>query len=491
MQNNTFGSAFFDSIRRSGIYRDDDRWFGGVASGYAARMSISPLLVRAAFIVLTFFGGIGAIIYGISWALLPEKSDGRIHLQEAFAGRFDGALALAGAVTLIGLISSGGSIPVFGLMFAPSIFNPTGLAAALLVVGTIGVVIGGIVLLVIYLLKPKTPPSPPEPPARGYPAGGYYPAENPSDAAGEPHTEEPAAAHPGYQPHGYEQAYAVPAQHYPPTYTATAVQDAPATHAEPVAEHVPPPPPVYQKAHPTKFRAPGPGRRVYLLAIALPLLAAAGILAIWQWTSLEISFPIVAIFATAAIILGIITIGLGIAGRRAGAINLLLIAALTGGAISGAATYNPGGGNFLGWSPQTEDVQTVDIAIHSMEDLHQIDWNDLRSFAWINLDIIMAPEQIDADSRISIDLPPGLGVAVFVREDLPIDFSVSGFGAYVTGEFYRGTLETKRATGGLDAGLSLSNGGSLHYQNFPADNPFTIHFHAPNSAVDYRTWSNE
>lgn len=484
MQNNTFGSAFFDSIRRSGIYRDDDRWFGGVASGYAARMSISPLLVRAAFIVLTFFGGIGAIIYGISWALLPEKSDGRIHLQEAFAGRFDGALALAGAVTLMGLISSGGSIPVFGLMFAPSIFNPAGLAAALLVVGTIGVVIGGIVLLVIYLLKPKTPPSPPE-----YPAGGY-PGEPVADPH-EPAHSQAAYAHTGNQPHEYEQAYAVPAQHYPPTYTATEVQDAPATHADPVAEHAPPPPPVYQKAHPTKFRAPGPGRRVYLLAIALPLLAAAGILAIWQWTSLEISFPIVAIFATAAIILGLITIALGIAGRRAGAINLLLIAALTGGAISGAATYNPGGGNFLGWSPQTEDVQTVDIAIESMEDLLQIDWNDLRSFAWINLDIIMAPEQIDADSRIRIDLPPGLGVAVFVREDLPIDFSVSGFGAYVTGEFERGTLETKRATGGPDAGLSLSNGGSVHYRNFPADTPFTIHFHAPNSYVEYRTWSNE
>ncbi|SDC32999.1 phage shock protein C (PspC) family protein [Sanguibacter gelidistatuariae] len=95
--------AFFDSIRRGGIVRTNDRWIGGVASGLALRLGVDALLIRAAFGVLMLLSGVGFILYAAGWALLPEQSDGRIHLQEAIRGRFDSAIAGAGIVLFIGL----------------------------------------------------------------------------------------------------------------------------------------------------------------------------------------------------------------------------------------------------------------------------------------------------------------------------------------------------------------------------------------------------
>lgn len=93
---------FFDSVRRVGITRSDDRWIGGVASGVAARFGVDALLVRAAFLVLALVSGAGLVLYAVGWALLPERSDGRIHLQAAMRGRFDAAVAGAGIVLILG-----------------------------------------------------------------------------------------------------------------------------------------------------------------------------------------------------------------------------------------------------------------------------------------------------------------------------------------------------------------------------------------------------
>lgn len=98
---------FFDSIRRAGIVRAQDRWIGGVASGVALRLGVDALLVRAAFGVLFLVSGVGLVLYALGWALLPEQTDGRIHLQEAIRGRFDSALAGAGIVFLVGVTTGG------------------------------------------------------------------------------------------------------------------------------------------------------------------------------------------------------------------------------------------------------------------------------------------------------------------------------------------------------------------------------------------------
>lgn len=57
------------------LYRDaDNRIVGGVCSGLATYWHIDPTLVRLVFVVLTFVGGGGLIIYLILWIILPEAT---------------------------------------------------------------------------------------------------------------------------------------------------------------------------------------------------------------------------------------------------------------------------------------------------------------------------------------------------------------------------------------------------------------------------------
>ncbi|WP_425954970.1 PspC domain-containing protein [Xylanimonas sp. McL0601] len=93
---------FFDSIRRSGLARSEDRWVGGVAGGVAERLGWDPLLVRGILFLSFFLTGIGLVVYAVGWALLPERRDGRIHLQQAMRGDFDVALLGAAAALLVG-----------------------------------------------------------------------------------------------------------------------------------------------------------------------------------------------------------------------------------------------------------------------------------------------------------------------------------------------------------------------------------------------------
>jgi len=98
---------FFNWVRSHGIQRGRDRWIGGVSSGIAHRMGIDPLIVRGIFIVLTLFAGIGVLLYGLAWAFLPEP-DGRIHVQEAGAGRWSSGMTGSLITTVVGLTGLGG-----------------------------------------------------------------------------------------------------------------------------------------------------------------------------------------------------------------------------------------------------------------------------------------------------------------------------------------------------------------------------------------------
>lgn len=98
-------ARFFDTIRRSGVTRPDrgsGRAVAGVAAGLARRWDVDPIVVRVAFVLLTFVGGLGASLYGLGWLFLPHP-DGRIHAQQLLTGRvtggFVGALLATLAVT--------------------------------------------------------------------------------------------------------------------------------------------------------------------------------------------------------------------------------------------------------------------------------------------------------------------------------------------------------------------------------------------------------
>jgi phage shock protein PspC (stress-responsive transcriptional regulator) len=50
----------------------DGRLIGGVAAGFARFVNVNVVLVRAVFVVLSFFSGIGVALYLAAWALIGE-----------------------------------------------------------------------------------------------------------------------------------------------------------------------------------------------------------------------------------------------------------------------------------------------------------------------------------------------------------------------------------------------------------------------------------
>lgn len=59
---------------RRRYYRSDDgRLIAGVAGGLAEHLKVSPVAVRAAFVLLTVAGGAGLLMYAAFWALVPQR----------------------------------------------------------------------------------------------------------------------------------------------------------------------------------------------------------------------------------------------------------------------------------------------------------------------------------------------------------------------------------------------------------------------------------
>lgn len=79
----------------------DDRLIGGVAGGLGRYFAIDPIIFRIAFVVLTFFGGVGVLAYVGLLAFVP--SDGTPNPQQNRLVAVVGAVALGvAAVVLLG-----------------------------------------------------------------------------------------------------------------------------------------------------------------------------------------------------------------------------------------------------------------------------------------------------------------------------------------------------------------------------------------------------
>jgi phage shock protein PspC (stress-responsive transcriptional regulator) len=84
----------FAALRGIGVRRrTDDKWIGGVCSGLADRLGVDPVIVRAAFVLLAIFGGIGVSIYLVAWALLPNDQD-QIAAERALVHGHGGSVVL-------------------------------------------------------------------------------------------------------------------------------------------------------------------------------------------------------------------------------------------------------------------------------------------------------------------------------------------------------------------------------------------------------------
>ena len=92
------------------------RLVGGVAAALGGHLGISRWLVRLAFGVLAFFGGLGLLLYGAFWIVLPPAPEAKPD------GRFRSAFRYVGAAlaTVLGLVVNVHTLPL-GWWFLPSV----------------------------------------------------------------------------------------------------------------------------------------------------------------------------------------------------------------------------------------------------------------------------------------------------------------------------------------------------------------------------------
>jgi signal transduction histidine kinase/phage shock protein PspC (stress-responsive transcriptional regulator) len=82
------------------LRRDPKRGIiGGVAAGIARRLGIDPIIVRVAFVAMSFAGGAGLAAYLLGWALMPPEGSDRAPVERIVAQR-DTWMVVGGAVCL-------------------------------------------------------------------------------------------------------------------------------------------------------------------------------------------------------------------------------------------------------------------------------------------------------------------------------------------------------------------------------------------------------
>jgi phage shock protein PspC (stress-responsive transcriptional regulator) len=78
-----------------------DRKIAGVAAGVADHLNVDPILIRIAFVVSVFAGGLGILLYIAGWFLIPEEGD-REPIGEPVLERLRHAPWLAVALFVLG-----------------------------------------------------------------------------------------------------------------------------------------------------------------------------------------------------------------------------------------------------------------------------------------------------------------------------------------------------------------------------------------------------
>ena len=252
---------FFDSLRGSGLMRTNERWIAGVAGGVAYRFDLDPTLVRCAWVVLSLFAGVGLVLYGLAWALLPEESDGRIHLEEALSGRFNAGLAGAIGMTIVGMSTfSSGFIPNWYI-------HEMGIAAAMWPLFWLGL----IVLAIVFLIRSAQDRRMSRKTARGPQGPQPWHASAPGAA-------QAPGSHPGSQagPVGQTGGFASAAGSASAWDSSAPGSGAPSWQSRSYRQR-PPYHPAPMPVRPARPRRPGPGSSLSLAVLGLGFLTAAGV----------------------------------------------------------------------------------------------------------------------------------------------------------------------------------------------------------------------
>ena len=397
---------FFDWIRSHGIHRGRERWIGGVATGIAQRLGVDPLIVRGILIVLTVFAGVGVLLYGLAWALLPEP-DGRIHVQEAAAGRWTSGMTGALITTIIGLPSLGSG--VWG-------WDRYGFGGFIWTVFWVG----GAIYLIYYLTqRNKTRKGHLAMSSHSPSYGGPATSADPAGPANPPTAANTAAfAHTPYGSTGPFPAYGQSG--YAPSGKDHSTVPGPAWGPPPPSGPVPPPgggyrpDPGWGPVPPAKARNLGPGAPAVAVTAGVALLVGGGIKALDAANVIALGDSGNAIvWASGAAVLGLGILISGLRGRTSGVLGFFAVVALIIGAIFNVV---PNGDSFrfqnADWSPAS-----IEQARNGFEITGGTGTADLRALALnppLGTDVVVP---IDATASNLTVIIPGT-VPVQIQADM-------------------------------------------------------------------------
>jgi phage shock protein PspC (stress-responsive transcriptional regulator) len=411
---------FFTWIRSHGIQRSRERWIGGVAAGIAQRMGIDPLIVRGIFIVLTLFAGIGVLLYGLAWAFLPEP-DGRIHVQEAGAGRWSSGMTGALITTVMGLTGLGGGFwgwrgNGFGGFFWTVFW------------------VGGAIYLVYYLTQRNkarngapmsTTPQPAGPGgsaafAAAYPSPPYpsqYSAADATSTANGPYAPTP------------------PSGTIPPSGTNPPYGGGPYGGGPYGGGYQPPQGP----ARAPKVRPGGPGAPAVAITAGAALLVGGGLKALDAGNVINLGdSPNGIVWASAAAVLGLGILLAGLRGRTSGVLGFFAIVALVIGGIF----------NVVGNGDRVR-FQQVDWTPASLEQARE-GFAVTAGRGTIDLTALGLNAPLSSDVVIPLDITAS-NVTVVIPDTVPVDVKADmTLGNLNEGTSHRSGISTRESTYNTD-----------------------------------------
>ena len=335
-----------------------DRKLAGVSGGLGRYAGVDPLIFRILFVLLTFFGGTGLLLYAAAWLLVPADGEAESEGQRLFNGRSSSSVSTVIAIVVVlvlGLAATGAMLDT-----GPGV----GGLGVLIVIGVI----------VVLLLRNGQRPT-----VDGASGGPYAPAYGPVPPP------EPGAF--GQTP---GTAYAQPAPGYVPP--------GPPTYLAPTAPYLPPPP------------GPPKERSVLGRVTVSVALIVVGLMVGWNSVA-EKDFKVVAIFGTA---LAVVAAGLlvgAFAGRARGLILLGILLTIAT-SVSAAADQHVGAGvGERTWAPTTvaEAERPFRLGVGDAE----LDLTRLPAGSTVDVDVrvgvgelrVIVPE----DARVVVDGSVGAG----------------------------------------------------------------------------------
>ncbi|WP_084127823.1 PspC domain-containing protein [Demequina sp. NBRC 110055] len=373
-------AAFFTAIRGWNIQRGD-RILGGVASGLGARIGLAPVPARLLMVLAgILLNGLVLLAYAAAWGLLPDRR-GAIVIQDFGRGVTNvGALIGIAVMGVLGFVTldNGG---LFGGIFDgdpfpwdnQSQFGPFHIVAAFFAVVIPLALLGGLIFLVIYLVRrnnrdsvpPGTPtgttwssaaPVAPSAASAADAAAGARTAVTDSDSPDEPASpsEPQPAATPGdsrataadasatptvaASPQPWEPALLpgdprvnTPRDHtwrYSPAVGGP-VPNGSSSYAwnSTTGEQTYVPPVTSAPPRPKPPRVPGPGKAAWLAFLGVLVIAVAVVFAIARSGQLAVS-PVLAWGAIITMGLGAVLLVVALSGRRFGFLGFLSVCAV-------------------------------------------------------------------------------------------------------------------------------------------------------------------